>query len=48
MHHRVMKTFALILIAALGLSAESVAGHTRKLPPQTVRGLADLLDQYPT
>lgn len=48
MHHRVMKTFVLILIATLALAAESVAGPTRKLPPETVRGLAHLLDQYPT
>lgn len=48
MHDRVMKAFALILIVALGLSAESAAGPVRKLPPDTVRGLAHLLDQYPT
>jgi len=43
-----MKTLMLILIATLALAAESVAGPTSKLPPQTVRGLAHRLDQYPT
>ena len=43
-----MKTLALILVAASALAADSSAGETRKLPPETVRGLAHLLDQYPT
>jgi len=43
-----VKAFTLILIAALALSAESSAGPARKLPPGAVRGLARLLDQYPT
>ena len=43
-----MKTLLLILVATLGLAAESAAGPTAKLPPDTVRGLAHRLDQYPT
>lgn len=43
-----MKTLALILVAALGLAADGAAGRTTKLPPDTVRGLAHRLDQYPT
>jgi hypothetical protein len=52
-HPAIMKTLTLILIAALAiaalaLAAESAAGPICKLPPETVRGLAHRLDQYPT
>ncbi len=43
-----MKALALTLIATFTLVADGSAGQTRKLPPETVRGLAHLLDQYPT
>lgn len=43
-----MKTLVLILIATLALAADGAAGPTQKLPPETVRGLAHRLDQYPT
>lgn len=48
MHDRAMRTLLLILIATLALAGESAAGPTQRLPPESVRGLAHLLDQYPT
>ena len=43
-----MKALALILAGTLALGVESAAGLSGKLPPETVRGLAHRLDQYPT
>ena len=43
-----MKKLASILVVAMTLAAESAAGGGGTLPPDTVRGLAHRLDQYPT
>ena len=43
-----MRVPSLILVVALLLAAETAMGSAGKLPPETVRGLAHRLDQYPT
>ena len=43
-----MKRLVPILVAALAVVSDSPAGPAPKLPPETVRGLAHRLDQYPT
>ena len=45
-----MKTLrsTLVVVAALVVASNGFAGEIEKLPPETLRGLAHRLDQYPT